>query len=102
MRAYIAHIMDDSEELHSKLKSIEDELAATRKAVDEGARLLRKTEEERETTEAEAHRLKRERDELEAKHKEVEWENERMSQEMEELRAGFVAQNEGLEDEYKK
>lgn len=45
MRAYIAHNMDESEELPSKLKSIESELATAWKVVDEGVRLLKKAEE---------------------------------------------------------
>ncbi|RVW87883.1 hypothetical protein CK203_039692 [Vitis vinifera] len=58
MRMYIAHNMDDSEELRSKLKSVGDELATARKVAKKGVRLLRKSKEERKTTEAEAHWLK--------------------------------------------
>ena len=58
MRVYIAHNIDDSEELRSKLKSVGDELATARKVAKKGVRLLRKSKEERKTTEAEAHWLK--------------------------------------------
>lgn len=54
MRSYIAHNMDRSEELCSKLKSVEGELAAAQKVAGEEAELLRKAEEEREAAEAEA------------------------------------------------
>lgn len=57
MRVYIAHNMDDSEELCAKLKSVEDEFAVARKVVDEGVKLLRKTEKEKEAVKAESRRL---------------------------------------------
>lgn len=44
MRAYIAHNMDESEELCSKLKSMESELVVAWKVVDEGVGLLKKAE----------------------------------------------------------
>ena len=37
MRVYIAHNMDDNEELRAKLKSVEDEFTVARKVVDEGS-----------------------------------------------------------------
>ncbi|KAL6324434.1 hypothetical protein AAG906_013038 [Vitis piasezkii] len=58
MRVYIAHNIDDSEELRSKLKSVGDELATARKVAKKGVGLLRKSKEERKTTEVEAHWLK--------------------------------------------
>ena len=57
MRVYIAHNMDDSEELRAKLKSVEDEFAVARKVVDEGVKLLGKTEKGKETAKAESRRL---------------------------------------------
>lgn len=45
MRAYIAHNMDESEELSSKLKSMESELVIAWKVADEGVGLLKKAEE---------------------------------------------------------
>lgn len=102
MRAYIAHNMDNSEEVHSKLKSVDGELVVAQKAADKGVGLLRKVEKEREMVEVEALWLKEEMEEMETKHKEVKQENERLRQEMKELRAGFAAQNEGLEGEYQK
>ncbi|RVW92988.1 hypothetical protein CK203_032798 [Vitis vinifera] len=54
MRVYIAHNMDDNEELRAKLKSVEDEFTVARKVVDEGVKLLRKTEKRKETAKAES------------------------------------------------
>ena len=68
MRAYIAHNMDGSEELRAKLKSVEGELAAARKIIDKGARLLRNTKNGRKTTKAKARRLAEEKKAMEAKH----------------------------------
>lgn len=76
MRAYIVHNMDDSEKVRSKLKSVEGELVVARKAADKRVRLLRKVEEEKETVEAKALRLKEKREKMETKHKEVKQENE--------------------------
>ncbi|KAL6340253.1 hypothetical protein AAG906_040689 [Vitis piasezkii] len=64
--------MDRSEELHSKLKLAESELAIARKVVDERAESLRKVEEERETVNAEARRLGDEENAAEAKCKKTE------------------------------
>ena len=100
MRVYISHNMDDNEELHSKLKSTEGELVTTQKVVDERVRLLRKTKQGKEAAEVETYRLKEEREATEAKHKKVEKENERLKQEMEELRVGFAAQKVELKGEY--
>lgn len=47
MRVYIAYSMDESEELRSKLKSMESELAVAWKVADEGVGFLRKAEEEK-------------------------------------------------------
>lgn len=44
MRTYIAHNMDESEELCSKLKSMESELVVAWKVADEGVGLLKKAE----------------------------------------------------------
>ena len=68
LRAYIAHNMDGSEKLHAKLKSVEGELAAARKIIDKGARLLRNTKNGRKTTKAKARRLAEEKKAMEAKH----------------------------------
>lgn len=78
MRAYIAHHMDSSEDLRSKLKLAESELAANRKVVDEGVGLLRKVEEARETAEIEACQLRKEGEAMDAKYNMAEQENERV------------------------
>lgn len=79
MRTYIAHNMNNSDELCTKLKSIQGELAATRKDVDEGVELLIKEEEEREVAEVKAHQMNEEKEAMEAKHKKVKQENEQLS-----------------------
>ncbi|KAL6348494.1 hypothetical protein AAG906_009954 [Vitis piasezkii] len=71
MRAYIAHNMNDNEELHAKLKAIEGELAAAGKIIDEGVGLLKKVEEGKGAIKAEALRLV-EKEVIEARHKKVE------------------------------
>lgn len=75
MRAYIAHNMNDNEELHAKLKAVEGELAAVGKIIDEGVGLLKKAEEGKGAVKAEARRLV-EKEVIEARHKKVEQENE--------------------------
>ena len=55
MKVYIDHHMDDSEDLCSKLKVAESELAIARKDADEGVKLLRNTEKARDTTKVETH-----------------------------------------------
>lgn len=66
MRVFITQQMDNSEELHSKLKLAESELATTQKTVDEGANSLRKAEGEGEVVNAEAPRLKEKWEAVEA------------------------------------
>ena len=78
MRAYVAHHMDDSEDLWSKLKLAESELAAARKVADKGAGLLKKSEEVRKAVEAKARRLKKEEEVMDAKCKMAEQETERL------------------------
>lgn len=78
MRAYIVHNMDDSEEIRSKLKSVEGKLVVARKATDEGVGLLRKMEDKRETAKVEALQLKEKMEEMETKHKEIKQKNERL------------------------
>lgn len=68
MRAYIAHHMDSSEDLRSKMKLAESELAADRKVADEGVGLLRKVKEAREAAETEACQLRKEEEAMDAKY----------------------------------
>lgn len=65
-RVFITQKMDNSEELHSKPKLAESELATTQKTIDEGAKSLRKTEGEGEVVNTEAPRLKEEWEAVEA------------------------------------
>lgn len=52
--------MGGSEELHAKLEWAKNDLAAAQKAAADGVELLRKANEERETTNVEARRLREE------------------------------------------
>lgn len=70
--------MENSEELHARLKSLGAKLAAARKTVDEGTELLRNEENGREAVEFEARWLANERDVTEARHKKADEENERL------------------------
>lgn len=54
MRAYIAHNMDDGEELRVGLEAADGELAVAQKVIDEGVKLLKKTENVKEAVEAKA------------------------------------------------
>lgn len=74
MRAYIDHNMDDSENLHARLETIESEVVVARKLAEEGAYLLRRAKEENETTQAEAHWLAEEMKVMEVGKKKVEGE----------------------------
>lgn len=54
MMAYIAHNMDDSEDFRTRLETIESEVVAVQKFVEEGVGLLRRTEEEKKAAQAKA------------------------------------------------
>ena len=102
MRAYIAHNMDGSEDLHARLKMIESKVVVARKLAKKGASLLRKAEEENEAAQAEACRLAEKKKTMEAGKKKAEEEAKWLRQELQELRVGFVVQEEKLEAEYQK
>ena len=72
MRAYIAHNMDGSEDLHARLKMIESKVVVARKLAKKGASLLRKAEEENEAAQAEACRLAEKKKTMEAGKKKAE------------------------------
>lgn len=88
MRAYIAHNMDDKEELRVGL-----EAADAQKVIDEGVKLLKKTENVKEAVKAEARRLVKKRDGMETDKKKVEKEVEWLRQELQELRTGSSFRN---------
>lgn len=66
MRVFITQQMDNNEELHSKLKLAESELATSRKTIDEGAKSSRKAEGEGKVVNAKAPQLKEEWEMVEA------------------------------------
>ena len=102
MRAYIAHNMDGSEDLHARLKTIESKVVVARKLAKKWASLLRKVEEEKEAAQAEARRLAEKKEAMEVGKKKAEEEAEQLRQELQKLRVGFVFQKEKLEAEYQK
>lgn len=55
MRAYVAHNMDENEDLLASLETMRSKVAATQKFSEEGVDLLRMIEKENEVTQAEAH-----------------------------------------------
>lgn len=60
-RAYVAHNMDGNVDLLASLETAKSEVVVARKLVEERTSLLRKIEEEKETDQAEAHRLAEEK-----------------------------------------
>lgn len=57
MKTFLTQRLDGNEELRTQLEWTESDLAVARKAISGGKRLLKKAEEERETTKAEARRI---------------------------------------------
>ena len=102
MKTFISQQMGGRKELRSKLVWAEGDLAAAYKAVTDGAEALRKTEEQREATQAETRRLRKEENAAKAKCKDAEQENDHLKKKLEELWTGFAAQKKKLEDEYQK
>ena len=80
IKAYIAHNMDGSEDLHTRLETIESEIVDARKLIDEEVGLLRKAEEWNEAAEVEACQLAEEMEMMEAGKKKVEEEARRLRQ----------------------
>ena len=102
MRVYIAHNMKDSEDLHVRLEMEKSEVTIARKLTEEGVDLLKRVEEEKEATQAKAHRLVEKNETMEVGKKKAEGETGRLSQELEELWTRFAIQKEELEAEYQK
>ena len=57
MTAYIAHNMNENENLLTNLETTKSEATATRKLVEVGVGLLKKVKDEKETSQAEAYQL---------------------------------------------
>ena len=57
MRAYIAHNMNENEDLLTNLETTKSEATATRKLAEEGVGPLKKVKDEKEAFQAEAYRL---------------------------------------------
>ena len=61
MRAYVVHNVDGNEDLLANLETAKSEAIAAQELVEEGVSLLKKAEEGNETSQAEAHRLAKEK-----------------------------------------
>ena len=101
-RAYVAHNMDENEDLLASLEMEKGKVAASRKLAEEGTSLLRKIEEEKETVQVETCRLAEEKKIMAANKKKTEEEVVRLRQELQILWAGFAAQKEDFEAGYQK
>ena len=55
--AYVVHNVDGNEDLLANLDTTKSEVVIAQKLAEEGANLLKKSEEEKEVSQAEAHRL---------------------------------------------
>lgn len=90
MRTYIAHNMDESEDLRTSLETMKSEVVAAWNLVEEGTDLLRKTEEENKVVQTNTRRLAEEKDAMATDKEKIEEE------------AGFTKQKKALEATYQK
>ena len=81
----------------TQLEQADSDLVAAQKAIIDGGKLLKETEEEREVAKVEACRMREEREVAESKCKDAEQEKNQLKKEPEELRATFDAQQKELE-----
>lgn len=98
MRAFLTQQLDNNEELRTQLEQVESELAVAQKAITNGGRLLKESEEEKETMKAEVWQMKDKKEAAKAKRKDVEQEMNQLKKELENLRAVFDAQKKELEE----
>ena len=102
MRAYIAHNMDENEELQVGLETAKSEATTAWKLVEEGACLLRKVGDDKEASQTKDRWLDEEKTTITVKKEKTEDETIRLRWELQDLRAGFVAQKKDLETDYQK
>lgn len=93
MRAYIAHNMDNSEDLRTRLETAESEVTAARKLTKKRVGLLRRAEKEKKIAQVEARWLAEEKEAMKASKKKVEEEAKQLRQELQELQVGFAVKN---------
>ena len=74
MRAFLTQQLDNNEELRTQLERVESKLAVAQKAITDGGRLLKESEEEKEATKVDAWQMKDEKEVAKAKCKDVEQE----------------------------
>nr|CAN74258.1 hypothetical protein VITISV_015162 [Vitis vinifera] len=72
MKAFFTQRLSSNEKLRTYLEQADSDLAATKKAVIDGAKLLKEAEEEREVAKVEVCRMKEERETAQVKCKDVE------------------------------
>ena len=102
MRAYIAHNMDENEDLFASLETEKSEATATRKLAEESVSLLKKVKDEKEVSQAEAYWLVEEKTVIAAKNEKAKEEVVQLRRELQNLRVGFATQKEDLEVDYQK
>ena len=102
MRTYIAHNMDESEDLRTSLETMKSEVVAAWNLVEEGTNLLRKADEENKAVQTNTRRLAEEKDAMAADKEKAEEKVTQLRQELQNLQAGFTTQKEALEADYQK
>ncbi|WKA13341.1 hypothetical protein VitviT2T_030648 [Vitis vinifera] len=89
MRTCVAHNVDGNEDLLANLKTTKSEVVATQELAEEGVGLLRKVEEEKEASQAEAGQLVEENVAMVAEKEKIEEKDVRLRQELQDTRTGF-------------
>ena len=89
MMAYVAHNVDENEDLLANLEIVKSETVAAQELAKEGVGLLRKAEEEKNVSQAKARQLVEEKTIMAAEKEKVEEEAVRLRHELQDLRAGF-------------
>ena len=82
MRAYVAHNVDENEDLLANLEMAKGEVVVAQQMVEEGVGLRRKAKEEKEASQAEVHWLAKNKATMAAKKEKVEEKTVRLRQEL--------------------
>ena len=89
MRAYVAHNVDENEDLLANLEIVKSETVAAQELAKEGVGLLRKAEKEKNVSQVKACQLVEEKTIMAAEKEKVEEEVVRLRHELQDPRAGF-------------
>ena len=89
MRAYVARNVDKNEDFLANLETTKSEVAAAWELVEESVSLMRKVEEEKETSQTEACQLAEKKTAMAAKKQKAEEKIVQLKQELQYLRAKF-------------